>query len=218
LKSNVTIDAAGCQRDIAKKIIELNGDYTLALKGNQGTLHAEAENYFSQAEDVGFTEDTYCTIATTLDKGHGRIEERRVCVVNNLDWLESRTEWSGIRSMVQVMSTRTCQGKESTEKRYYISSKEWSPQEAGAAIRSHWSIENHLHWSMDVIFGEDASQANTGHAAENLAMFRRMAQGLIKLDVGGTTGIAKRKREAAWDDTASLSILGHLFKGGVKSF
>lgn len=216
--ANVTIDAAGCQRDIAKKIIEKEGDYTLALKGNQGTLHAEAENFFTQAEDAGFTEDTHCLMTTTLDKGHGRIEERKICVVNNLDWLESRAEWSGIKSMVQVTSTRIFQDKESTEKRYYISSKEWSPEEAGVAIRSHWSIENHLHWSMDVVFSEDASQANTGYAAENLAMFRRMAQALIKQDVGGTTGIAKRRREAAWDDTVALCILGHLFKEGVKSF
>jgi predicted transposase YbfD/YdcC len=216
--ANVTIDAAGCQRDIAKKIIERKGDYTLALKGNQGTLRAEAENFFAQAEDAGFTEDTHCALVTTLDKGHGRIEERKICVVNNLDWLESRAEWSGISSMVQITSTRIYQGKKSTEKRYYISSKEWSPEKAGAAIRSHWSIENHLHWSMDVIFSEDASQANTGHAAENLAMFRRMAQALIKQDVGGTVGIAKRRREAAWDDVVALCILGHLFREGVKSF
>lgn len=216
--ANVTIDAAGCQRDIAEKIIEKEGDYTLALKGNQGTLHAEAENFFIQAEAAGFDETTHCVVVTTLDKGHGRIEERKICVVNNLDWLESRTVWPGIKSMVQVTSTRTCQGKGSTEKRYYISSKEWSPKEAGAAIRSHWSIENHLHWSMDVVFSEDASQANTGHAAENLAMFRRMAQALIKQDVGGTIGIAKRRREATWDDTVALRILGRLFREGVKSF
>src|SRR5690606_27013173 len=79
----------------------------------------------------------------------------KICVVNNLDWLESRAEWSGIKSLVQVTSTRIFQDKESTEKRYYISSKEWSPEEAGVAIRSHWSIENHLHWSMDVVFSED---------------------------------------------------------------
>ncbi len=86
------------------------------------------------------------------------------------------------------------------------------------AIRSHWSIENHLHWNMDVIFCEDNSLANTGHAAENLAMFRRMAHGLIKQDVGGTTGIARRRREAAWDDTYALRVLGQLFRMDGKSF
>ena len=216
--ANVTIDAAGCQKEIAKKIREKEGDYILALKGNQGTLHAEAENFFMQAEDVGFAEDTYCITSTTLEKGHGRIEERKVVVTNNLDWLDLRGEWADIKSMIQVISRRICQGKESIEKRYYISSKEWSPEEAGRAIRCHWSIENHLHWSMDVVFCEDLSLANTGHAAENLAMFRRMGQALIKQEVGGTIGIAKKRREAAWDDTTALRILGHLFRGDGKSF
>jgi predicted transposase YbfD/YdcC len=216
--ANVTIDAAGCQKEIAKKIREKKGDYTLALKGNQGTLHAEAENFFTQAEDVGFAEDTYSATATTSNKGHGRIEERRVVVTNNLDWLDTRAEWTDIKSMIQVTSTRICHGKESKERRYYISSKEWSPEEAGVAIRSHWSIENHLHWSMDVVFCEDASLANIGHAAENFAMFRRMAQALLKQEVGGTVGIAKKRREAAWDDTVALRVLGHLFRGDVKSF
>jgi predicted transposase YbfD/YdcC len=216
--ANVTIDAAGCQKEIAKKIRENGGDYTLALKGNQGTLHADAENFFLQAQAVGFTKDTDCMIATTLDKGHGRIEERKVVVTNNLNWLNTRTDWADIKSMIQVTSTRIFQGKETEEKRYYISSKKWSPEEAGLAIRNHWSIENHLHWCMDVIFCEDASLANTGHAGENLAMFRRMAHALIKQDVGGTVGIAKRRREAAWDDTYALRILGRLFRLDGKSF
>ena len=216
--ANVTIDAAGCQKEIAKKIREKEGDYTLALKRNQGILHAEAENFFMQAEDVGFAEDTHCAVARTLDKGHGRIEERKVVVTNNLDWLDTRGDWEGIKSIVQVTSRRMSCGKESLEKRYYISSKEWSPEEAGGAIRSHWSIENHLHWSMDVVFNEDVSLANIGHAAENLAMFRRMAQALIKQEVGGTIGIAKKRREAAWDDNTALRVLGHLFRGNSKYF
>lgn len=216
--ANVTIDAAGCQKEIAKKIREKGGDYTLALKGNQGLLRAEAENFFSQAEAVDYAEDTDCQVTTTLDKGHGRIEERKVVVTNNLGWLDAREEWTGIRSMVEVTATRICKGKESKEKRYYISSKEWSPEEAAWAIRSHWSIENHLHWCMDVVFGEDASQANAMHAGENLAMLRRMALELIKQDIGGTVGVAKRRREAAWDDTCTLCILGQLFRMGGKSF
>lgn len=213
----VTIDAAGCQKEIVKKIIEKQGDYVLALKGNQGILHAEAINYFSQARDVNY-EDTDCDVFRTFDKGHGRIEERQVVVINNLSWLRLRSEWSDIKSMIEVASTRHCQSKTSTEKRYYISSKKWSPEEVNQIIRSHWSIENHLHWCMDVIFYEDASLANVMNAAENLAMFRRIAQALLKQDVGGNAGIAKRKREAAWDDTCVLRILGHLFRTDVKSF
>lgn len=215
--ANVTIDAAGCQKEIAKKIREKGGNYTLALKRKQGILHAEAENFFSQEQAVDFT-DADCEVNTTLNKGHGRIEERKIVVTNNLDWLDARTEWLDIKSMIQITSTRIYQGKESIETRYYISSKEWSPDEAGLAIRSHWSIENHLHWNMDVVFCEDNSQANTGHAAENLAMFRRMTLELIKQDVGGTVGIARRRREAAWDDTYALRILGRLFSMNGKSF
>lgn len=124
--ANVTIDAAGCQKEIAKKIREKGGDYTLALKGNQGMLHAEAENFFSQAQAIGFT-DANCVVNMTLDKGHGRVEERKVLVTNALDWLDTRTEWMDITSVIQVTSTRICQGKESVETRYYISSKKWSP-------------------------------------------------------------------------------------------
>ncbi|MBS0621896.1 MAG: ISAs1 family transposase [Verrucomicrobia bacterium] len=163
-------------------------------------------------------EDTHCVIGTTLDKGHSRIDERKVVVTNKLDWLETREEWVGIKSMIEVTSKRICSSQTSCEKRYYISSKDWGPEEAGAAIRSHWSIENHLHWCMDVVFCEDASLANAMHAAENLAMFRRMAQALIQQDVGGTVGIAKRRREAMWDDTCALRILGRLFQMDIKSF
>ena len=215
--ATVTIDAAGCQRKIAKKIREGGGDYMLALKGNQETLSDEAKNFFLQARAIDFTDETYCTIIKTLDKGHGRIEEREVVVTNNLDWLDARKDWQDIKSMIEVTSRRICKGKTSEEKRYYISSREWSAEEAGMVIRSHWSIENHLHWSLDVIFREDESQANTGHAGENFAMFRRMALTLIREDIGGSIGVAAKRREAAWDDSYALRLIGQLFRS-VKSF
>jgi len=206
----VTIDAAGCQTEIAQKIRDGRGDYMLALKGNQGTLHAEAENYFSQARAADFEEDTKCLVTTTCEKGHGRIEEREIVVVTNLDWLDSeqRARWKDLASMIEITSKR----EESIERRYYISSKILTPQMAGKVIRGHWSIENHLHWSLDVVFKDDMSLANTKHAGENLAFFRRMSQALIKEDVGGTVGIARRRRDAMWDDTFALRILGRLFK------
>jgi hypothetical protein len=117
-------------------------------------------------------------IFKTLDKGHGRVEERQIAVINSLDWFQRHSEWMDLTSMVEVTSTRLWKGKKTIEKRYYISSKEYSAVDAGLAIRSHWSIENHLHWSMDIIFIEDASLANAGHAAENLAMFRRLRMSL----------------------------------------
>ncbi len=169
-------------------------------------------------EAVDEAEDTDCKIAITSDRGHGRIEERKVFVTNNLDFLDSRKEWVSIKSMREVTSTRICKGKESKEKRYYISSKEWLPQEAALAIPSHFSIENHLHGCMDMIFCEDAHQANALDAAENLVMFRRTAMALIKQDIAGTLGEAKLRREAAWDDTCALLILGKLFRTKDKSF
>lgn len=217
--ATVTIDAARCQKNIAKQVVENGENYILALKGNQETLHREAKNFFIQARDIGFTEDTHCEIAKTLGKGHGRTEEREIVITNNLDWLdeEDRRKWCGLESLIEVTSIRAMKGKETKEKRYYISSCKWSVEELGRGIRGHWSIENHLHWMMDVVFLEDASQANLGHAAENLAMFRRMALALIKEDIGGTVGVAAQRRAAMWDDKHALRILAKLFRQG-KSF
>ena len=134
-----------------------------------------------------------------------------------MDWLSIKKEWEGLKSLVEVTSVRISKGKKSEEKRYYMSSGEWSSEEAGIVVRSHWSIENHLHWTMDVIFRENESLANTGHAGENLAMFKRMALTLIKEEIGGSTGIAAKRREAAWDDSCGVRIIGQLFRG-VKSF
>lgn len=215
--STITIDAAGCQKKIVKKICEKGAKYMIALKGNQGILSEEAKNFFIQARAVDFAEDTHCIVSRTIEKGHGRIEEREVVVTNNLDWLSIKKEWEGLKSLVEVTSVRISKGKKSEEKRYYMSSGEWSSEEAGIVVRSHWSIENHLHWTMDVIFREDESLANTGHAGENLAMFKRMALTLIKEEIGGSTGIAAKRREAAWDDSCGVRIIGQLFRG-VKSF
>jgi predicted transposase YbfD/YdcC len=216
--SVVTIDAAGCQTAITRKIREKGGDYTIALKGNQGTLHGEVENFFIQAEAVDFNEDTNCKTFTTLEKGHGRIEERCFVVCNNIDWLNSKDNWKDLKSVIQVTSKRAIGGKESKEKRYYISSLNQTPELAGQDIRSHWSVENHLHWSMDVIFNEDSSLANTFHCAENLAMFRRISQALIREEIGSKTGVAKSRRKAMWDDLYALKVLGQLMKINGKSF
>lgn len=209
--AHITIDAAGCQRNIAQKIVEKGGDYTLTLKANQGGLRAEAENFFTQAAAVGFSDETRCQSFTTLEKGHGRIEERSIVVTHDLDWLPQLPLWAGLQSLVEITSTRICQGNTSVEKRYYISSQKYSAEEAGRVVRSHWGIENGLHWCMDVVFCEDASQANVRHAAENLATFRRMALSLIRQDVGGRSGVAQRRRAAAWDDRHAIRILCRLF-------
>lgn len=206
-----TIDAAGCQTAIVDKIRDGDGNYVLALKGNQGTLRDEAENFFTQARSVGHQE-AGCQMASSIEKGHGRIEEREIVVINQLDWLESKSKWRDLTSLIEVTSRRTVGDKTSEEQRYYISNLVLTPERAGAVIRSHWSIENHLHWNMDVNFKEDASLAATGNAAENLAALRRLASTMIRIDLGGIRGTAQRRRQAMWDDSWTLKLLSRIFE------
>lgn len=209
--ATVTIDAAGCQTAIVEKIREGEGNYVLALKGNQGILRDEAENFFTQARMVNY-EEADCKTASSIEKGHGRIEEREVVVTNQLDWLDCKSKWKDLTSLIEVTSRRTIKGKMTEEKRYYISNLELTPERAAKVIRSHWSIENHLHWNMDVNFNEDASLASTGHAAENLAALRRLASTMIRIDLGGIRGTAQRRREAMWDDSWTLRLLSRIFE------
>lgn len=145
----VTIDAAGCQKEIASKIRHKGGDYVLALKGNQGNLHAETENYFSQALETTPNE-ACCECYTNEEKSRGRHEIREVWVNNHLEWLPQKDEWEDLNSLVCLRSTRVIKGKESVELRYYISSLGNDAWKIGHAIRNHWSVENKLHWQLDV--------------------------------------------------------------------
>lgn len=208
--ATVTIDAAGCQTDITDKIREGGGNYVIALKRNQGTLHAEAENFFTQARDAGY-EDADCKTSSGCEKGHGRIEERKVVITNQLDWLDCKTNWKDLKSLIEVTSRRTVKGKTTEERRFYISNLELTPEQAGEIVRSHWTIENRLHWNMDVNFCEDASLATAGNTAENLAALKRLASTMIRIDLGGVRGTAQRRRQAAWDDSWTLKLLSRIF-------
>ena len=209
--ATVTIDAAGCQTDIVGKIRDGGGNYVIALKGNQGTLQAEAKNFFRQARDAGY-EVADCKTSVSCEKGHGRIEQREVAVTSQLDWLNCKSNWKGLTSLIEVTSRRTIKRKTTEERRFYISNLELTPERAGEIARSHWSIENRLHWNMDVNFGEDASLAATGNAAENLAALRRLASTMIRIDLGGVQGTAKRRRQAAWDDSWTIRLLSRIFE------
>lgn len=209
--ATVTIDAAGCQTNITDKIRDGGGNYMIALKGNQGTLHAEAANFFMQAREVKY-EDTDCKVSSSCEKGHGRIEDREVVITNQLDWLGCRAKWKGLKSLVEITSRRTIKGKTTEEQRFYISSLELTPEQAGKIVRSHWTIENRLHWNMDVNFCEDASLATTGNAAENLAALKRLTSTMIRIDLGGVRGTAQRRRQAAWDDSWTLKLLSRIFE------
>lgn len=208
--ATVTIDAAGCQKSIVEEIRTAGGNYVIALKGNQGTLHAEAQNFFDQAREAEY-EGTECAKTKAIEKAHGRIEERETIVTNNLEWLDCREHWRDLTSLIEVTTLREMKGKVSEEKRYYISNLTLTPEKAMKLVRGHWEIENHLHWAMDVIFKEDDSCIGTGNAPENLAIVRRMAQSILQAEAKGTKGIAKRRRQAGWDDAYLIKLLGILF-------
>jgi len=203
----ITIDAMGCQTAIAKKIQERQGDYVFGLKGNQGTLHAEAVNFFDQALEAG-AQESGCTYAKTIEKGHGRIETREVWVTSDLSWLEGVNEWAGLQSMICVKSTREEKGKVTVEKRYYISSLRAEAERMGEIIRSHWGIENKLHWHLDVTFNEDKSKIYAGHGAENFSLLKRCVLNLVKADTTEKASITTKRRIAGWNPAYRLQLLG----------
>ena len=202
----VTLDAMGCQKEIAKEIKEADADYVLALKGNQGQAHAEIKSYLDDAiarktKELAFVE--------TIDKGHGRLEERRYWQSSQLDWFAARSQWEGLQSVGVVEATREINGQRSVERRYYLSSLSVDVKRFARAVRSHWSVENQLHWVLDVCFREDQSRVRTGYAAENLATLRRWALNLIKSDQQKKKRSLKgRMKAAGWDNRNLLHLLG----------
>jgi len=203
----VTIDAMGCQREIAKQIIAQKADYVLSLKGNQGTLHEEVKEYFAWAEGINFKglEYDYCR---TLEKDHGRIEERRCWVTEDTDWFTEKADWAGLRSFIMVEQKREVLGKAaSIERRYFISSLDGSAQEALRCVRGHWGIENSLHWVLDVAFREDACRTRTGKAPENLATLRHISVNLLKQERSCKLGVKSKRLKAGWDESYMLKVL-----------
>ncbi len=154
-------------------VIGQEGDYVIGLKGNQGSLQAEAENFFKQAMEVT-PEESGCDYSRTIEKNRGRIEERQVWSCD-LDWLsdEQLKKWVGLKTMVCVKSIRTHKGKTSQECRYYISSLESNAEHLEKVVRAHWGVENKLHWHLDVSFGEDLCKVRRDHAAENFSLVKK---------------------------------------------
>ena len=151
----VTIDALGCQRETVKQIAEKEADYVISLKGKQGTVHKDIKDYLEWAERMGFTEIKYDYCAT-LEKDHGRIEERRGWVTEEITWLEQKRAWKNLKSVIMVEAMREVMGKEKTiERRYFISSLEANAEQSLKAVRGHWAIENELQWCLDIGFRED---------------------------------------------------------------
>jgi predicted transposase YbfD/YdcC len=196
----VTIDAMGCQRNIAEQIVEQGADYVLALKGNQGTLQEDVEDSFEEAEKGGFAGAGH---AETVNKGHGRIERRDAWVISDgevIDWINSHHNWPGLAAIGMVRSERRIGEKIEAESRYYILSKALPATQFAHTVRSHWGIENSVHWVLDTAFREDESRVRAGYAAENLATLRHMALNLLKKYPSKKgSSIRTRRLRAGWD-------------------
>jgi predicted transposase YbfD/YdcC len=201
----VTIDAMGCQREIADQILHQKADYILALKGNQGTLREDVELFVAEQKANGF-KDTKVSRHETVDGDHGRIETRTYTAFHDVAWLQQRHNWPGLKGVVMVESTREIGDKVERETRLYITSLVWLACQLGPAVRSHWAVENSLHWVMDMIFRDDECRIRTDHAPANFITIRHIALNLIRKAPGKDSFRLKRK-VAAWDDDFLASLI-----------
>lgn len=198
----VTIDAMGCQKTIAEKIVDKKADYILAVKDNQGHLLEEVKDSFRMlAADA---------VAEEIDCGHGRVERRRCSVIADTSLVEQAAEWPSLRGLVRIEAERyhKVSGKSEREIRYYITSLQPDAARLNAAIRQHWGIENKLHWALDVSFGEDQSRKRAGYAAQNFSVLNRIALNLLKQDKTSKRGIKGKRLKAGWDHQYLLKLLG----------
>ena len=215
----VTIDAMGCQKTIAREIIEADADYVLALKGNQETVHQEVKAFLDQtlAEKQksrppgAKLPPAAAALASleTVEKDHGRLETRRYYQSTALAWFADLEQWEGLKSVGMVESIREVDGKSSVERRYYLSSLPLNVELFARAVRGHWGVENKLHWVMDVCFREDQSRARVGYAAENLATLRRLALNLLKREKTKKRGIRGKQLNAGWNHAYLLRLLSN---------
>ena len=202
----VTIDAMGCQAEIAGQIIEGKADYVLAVKANQPTLHGGIVEYF-----LDHMEDDFARVKVsrheTKEHGHGRDEHRTYLVCDVPDDLPDRGRWKGLKRIGVAISNTVRGGKPCDEVRYYILSKKLSARSFGAAVRGHWGIENSLHWQLDMSFGEDRSRIRRGHANANFAVVRRMALSLLKNEKSQKAGVKTKRLTAGWNDDYLEQVL-----------
>jgi predicted transposase YbfD/YdcC len=203
--SIVTIDAMGCQKKIAEAIVNKKADYVLGLKGNHSTLSEQVRQSFKVTEWSHY--QTFSSWGHyTQEQGHGRIERRR-CVALACDHWQTIEEWEGMKSVTMVESVRQIDGAYSSEKRYYISSLTADSEKLGQAIRSHWEIENRLHWCLDVTFNEDASRIRTDHAPENLNIVKKIAMNLLRLNPLQRS-LPKKRLKACLNNQYLAEVLG----------
>ncbi len=208
----ITIDAMGCQRNIAQKIIDKKADYVLALKGNQGSLHEDVELLVAEQKAKNF-KDTKVSHHQTVDGDHGRIETRNYTVIHDVAWLQKRHGWPGLKSVVMVESIRETPAvtpntapKIEREVRFYIASLVWLACQMGPIIRSHWAIENSLHWVMDMVYRDDECRIRTDHAPANFTTIKHIAFNLIRR-APGKESFRLRRKIAAWNDEYLASLV-----------
>ncbi len=202
----VTIDAMGCQKEIAAKIVARGADYCLAVKDNQPTLHAQIEAHFEELVEREFAGAKVRQTAT-FGKGHGRQENRYYYLCPIPESVSEASRWKQLKAIGMAVSLTTRDGEEQTHIRYYILSKYVAADRFAEAVRRHWGIENELHWQLDVTFGEDQSRVRKGHADANLSILRRTALSLLKNERTAKVGIKNKRLTAAWDDDYLTQVL-----------
>ena len=195
----VTADAMHCQRQVAQQVTDQSADYVLALKANQETLNEDVRLFLDDPA-------TPVAEASQTNKGHGRVEARTARVSGDVSWLQEIHQWPGLKAVGKITATRHQDGQTSTENRYYLLSQAFPPERFNEIVRSHWGIENELHWCLDVVFNEDQARNRKGHCAENMALMRKVVLNLARLEPSKGSVRGKLKR-AGWDNAFLTAML-----------
>jgi len=197
----VTTDALNCQRAIAQQIVDQEGDYVLALKGNQGNLHDDVSRFL----DDPASEAT--NTARTVDADHGRIETRTATVSTDIAWLQEAHRWPGLAAIGKVVRIRETTAKTTTETAYYVLSTALSGERFNEVVRSHWGIENQLHWRLDVVMNEDQDRSRLGNSPNNFAVLRHMALNVMQKENATKGSLRGKFKRAGWDDAYLTKLL-----------
>ena len=200
----VTADAMHCQRQLSRQVLDQGADYVLALKGNQESLHDDVRLFLDDPA-------TPVVQASQTNKGHGRIETRTASISSDVAWVQERHQWPGLAAVGKITARRQQGERTSVESRYYLLSQAFLPERFNAIVREHWGIENRLHWMLDVVFNEDQSRNRKDHCPENLALLRKLALNLARLEPSKGSMRGKLKR-AGWDNGYLAIILSQFTK------
>ncbi len=202
----VTIDAMGCQKHIAETIIDKNADYVFSLKGNQSNLHDDVRLFFQIQKENNFKDELF-DYYESVDADHGKIEIRKYWTTSDISWLQGKENWKNLETICMVERERQFEDKTERETSYYMGSIENNAENFAKAVRSHWAIENSLHWVLDVSFREDESRIRKGNAPENFAVLRHIALNMIKRETSLKKSIKSRRLRAGWDNDYLLKVL-----------